>query len=103
MGSLYTTVEGLMGRLINELTKYNPFGVGDSKTDNKFLQFIDQLKSYKDGKEPFTLILDDAADNCFIYNPYLPNDDPKITIETYERTEEQNDDLGIIHMNTEDY
>jgi len=61
------------------------------------------LKQYKEGKEPFTLVLDDAADNCFIYNPMAPEDDPKITIETYERTPEQNDDLGILHMKTEDY
>jgi zinc finger protein len=34
MGSLYTTVEGLVGKLIEELEKNNPFGQGDSKTDN---------------------------------------------------------------------
>ena len=103
MGSLYTTAEGLLAKLIDELEKNNPFGRGDSKTDNSFLKFIDQLKQYKEGKEPFTLILDDAADNCFIYNPIAPADDPKITIEVYERTPEQNDDLGILHMKTENY
>ena len=55
------------------------------------------------GEEPFTFVLDDPLANCFIYNPYAPNDDPKILIETYERTPEQNDDLGILHMRTEDY
>ena len=103
LGSLYTTVEGLLAKLIEELEKNNPFGKGDSKTDDTFLKFIDQLKQYKEGKEPFTLVLDDPADNCFIYNPMAPEDDPKITIEVYERTPEQNDDLGILHMKTEDY
>lgn len=88
LGSLYTTVEGLLVKLIEELESNNPFGKGDSKTDTKFIEFIDKLKCYKDGKEPFTLILDDAADNCFIYNPQAPADDPKITIEVYERTPE---------------
>jgi zinc finger protein len=40
----------------------------------------------KDGHKPFTLVLDDPSDNCFIYNPYAPEDDPKITVEIYERT-----------------
>lgn len=57
----------------------------------------------KDGEKPFTLILDDPADNCFIYNPYAPNDDPQLKIETYERTPEQNDDLGITGMNVDNY
>lgn len=103
MGSMYTTVEGLVQKLIDELEKNNPFGKGDSKTDDKFLQFIERIRAFKEGKQPFTLELDDAADNCFIYNPFAPADDPKITIETYERTGEQNDLLGILHMKTEDY
>ena len=103
LGSLYTTTEGLLAKLIEELELNNPFGKGDSKTDDKFIKFIDQLKSYKEGKEPFTLVLDDPADNCFIYNPNAPNDDPKIQMISYERTPEQNDDLGILHMKTEDY
>lgn len=41
LGSLYTTVEGLLVKLIEELEANNPFGRGDSKTDNKFMQFID--------------------------------------------------------------
>ena len=46
-------------------------------------------------------MLDDAADNCFIYNPFAPEDDPQIGIELYERTDEQNDELGITHMNVD--
>jgi len=57
----------------------------------------------KDGKKPFTLVLDDPADNCFIYNPSAPAEDPKLKIEVYERTAEQNDDLGLTHMKTENY
>ena len=41
LGSLYTTVEGLLAKLISELEEKNPFGIGDSKTDNAFLKFID--------------------------------------------------------------
>ena len=52
----------------------------------------------KDGERPFTFILDDPLSNCFIYNPLAPEDDPQIKIEIYERTWEQNDDLGINDM-----
>jgi len=69
LGSMYTTVEGLLAKLIDELEANNPFGRGDSKQDDKFLGFIGELKAMRQGEKPFTLILDDAADNCFIYNP----------------------------------
>jgi len=34
MGSLYTTVEGLLDKLCTELDEKNPFGKGDSKTNS---------------------------------------------------------------------
>lgn len=49
----------------------------------------------------FTIILDDPAGNCFIYNKNAPDADPQITIDEYDRTEEQNDELGITHMNVD--
>jgi len=98
MGSVYTTVEGLVSKLIDELEANNPFGRGDSAQDKKFMDFIGKLKEFKEGTKPFTMVLDDPADNCFIYNPIAPAEDPKIKIEIYERTSEQNDDLGISDM-----
>ena len=102
--SVYTTVEGLLVKLIDQLKINNPFGQGDSANDKKFMAFIGQLEEYKDGKKyPWTLVLDDPADNCFVYNPKAPEDDPKITVEIYERSAEQNDDLGLTHMKTDNY
>lgn len=101
LGSCFTTVEGLLMKAHEELEKNNPFGKGDSKMDGKFLEFLRNLKECQDGLRPFTLILDDPADNCFVYNPFAPKDDPKIIIEAYERSKEQNDDLGISDMETD--
>jgi len=101
LGSVYTTIEGLLVKLIDELDAANPFGKGDSAMDHKFIDFLNTLREFKDGKKPFTLILDDPNDNCFVYNPKAPAADPKIQIEEYERTEEQNDELGITFMNVE--
>jgi zinc finger protein len=103
MGSVYTTVEGLLVKLIEELSANNPFGAGDSAMDHKFLDFLAKLEEMKDGKTPFTLVLDDPNDNCFVYNPHAPDADPQITVELYDRTEEQNDELGITQMKVDDY
>ena len=104
LGSLYTTAEGLLTKVIERLEENNPFGRGDSKNDSKMLEFLGRMKDASEGKVlPITIILDDPADNCFIYNPNAPNDDPKIKVEYYERTEEQKDYLGISQMNVDNY
>jgi len=97
LGSVYTTIEGLLAKLLSELEANNPFGQGDSAADNKFADFMARVQELKSGEKPFTLVLDDAAGNCFVYNPNAPEADPKIKIEEYERTAEQNDELGISH------
>lgn len=99
LGGVYTTVEGLLDKIITNLEENNPFGVGDSKTNDKFLIFIQKLKDLKEFKQKFTIILDDAISNCFIYNPYAPEPDPQIEVTVYERTWEQNEELGIHDMN----
>jgi hypothetical protein len=50
MGSCYTTIEGLLAKLISELEEHNPFGKGDSALDRKFLDFINKLVILRDGK-----------------------------------------------------
>lgn len=98
-GSMYTTMEGLLDQIITHLADTNPFGSGDSDTNAKFIEFLDKLKVLKEGAKPFTVILDDPLSNCFIYNPNAPEDDPQITVEIYERTFDQNEELGINDMN----
>ena len=88
LGSMYTTVEGIMDKIIEHLVNANPFGVGDSSTNSTFMQFIDRFKSLKTGETPFTLVLDDTLANCFIYNPNAPEDDPQIEVQVYDRTAE---------------
>lgn len=101
LGSFYTTVEGLLVKIIDSLSEKNPF-VGDSadpEQKNKFTDAIQELKDCKDGKLlPFTLIIDDPLDNCFILNPNYPKPDPRVVVEEYERSEAQNNDLGINYL-----
>lgn len=56
----------------------NPFGHGDSRTSDKFNEFMGRMDELVKGQRPFSLILDDPLSNCFIYNPNAPADDPKI-------------------------
>lgn len=52
---------------------------------------------------PFTLILDDPLANSYLQNLYAPDPDPNMVIETYERTFEQNEDLGLNDIRLEGY
>ena len=76
LGSMYTTIEGLLDKIITHLEDVNPFGKGDSDTNVKFIDFIEKLKEIMAGGKPFTIVLDDPLSNCFIYNPNAPEDDP---------------------------
>lgn len=102
MGSFYTTVEGLFEKILDTLKDKNPF-VGDSADSEqmkKWVAFLEKIEKMKAGEVlPFTLILDDPLDNCFILNPVYPEKDPNVKVEEYERTEEQKADLGLDHMN----
>jgi zinc finger protein len=52
---------------------------------------------------PFTLILDDPLANSYIQNVFAPDEDPAMVVEEYERTAEQNEELGLLDMKTENY
>lgn len=100
LDSMYTTVEGILEKLHEALTKNNPFGTGDSKSNDKYIDFLTTLVELKEFKRgPFKMVLDDPCSNCFIYNPYAPEPDPQVEITVYQRTFDQNEELGINDMN----
>jgi len=97
LGGLYTTVEGLFMKMIETFRDNNPF-MGDSADTgfkSKFDEFINKLERFQDGKEKFTLIIDDPLNNSWLSNPYHPEKDPKVVEVLYERTEEQEIEFGI--------
>lgn len=57
----------------------------------------------KQAARPFTIILDDPLANSYIQNLYAPDPDPNMTIEMYDRTFEQNDELGLNDIKVEGY
>ena len=60
-----------------------------------------EFEQVKQGERPFTLILDDPLANSYIQNLYAPDSDPNIEIVMYERTHQQNEDLGLNDMKVE--
>lgn len=99
LGGVYSTVQGLIQKIAENLKDNNPFG-GDSDLDAKakLEKFFADMSEIEELKKPFTLIIDDPLDDSFIQNPYHPHPDPRMTSEEYQRTAEQNDELGLTHM-----
>ena len=110
IGGRFTTLEGLLENVLEKIEN-NPmasFGAlpGDSaktETKNKMEEFKQKLKEMIDGSKCFTFILDDPAGNSYLQNLYAPDDDPEMVVEKYERTFDQNEDLGLNDMKVENY
>lgn len=45
--------------------------------------------------------MEDPLAGSYIQNVYAPDPDPNMTIEDYERTKEQNEDLGLSDIKVE--
>lgn len=106
LGGRFTTLEGLLCNIKDQLKSLNPFGFGDSPAEfsAKMKTFITNLDKVINGEEMNVVItLDDPAGNSYIQNLYAPDPDPELEIVHYPRTKEQEDDLGISDMKTEGY
>jgi len=100
LGSVFTTIEGLLLKTKEALMQANPFALGDSASGEqkeRFRRFFESMDRLLAGGEKFTVILDDPAGNSFIQNIYAPDPDPEMTVQEYERDEEQDEELGLTH------
>ncbi|UKK00247.2 hypothetical protein MACK_000317 [Theileria orientalis] len=131
IGSVFTSVEGIIKKIVESLESSYPFLIGDSvsSTNTEIKERIAQLNSLTEGCK-FTLVLDDPTDNSFISSVNILskrainelrdknegeiNDisqhmgkemqvDSNLSYVLYERTHEQNEELGLNDINTEDY
>lgn len=50
-----------------------------------------------------TIVLDDPCGNSYVQNLMAPEEDPQLKISHYERTFEQNEELGLNDMKVEGY
>jgi len=105
LGGRFTTIEGLMANMLESVEQNSLFG-GDGVAPDvaeKMAKFKQNFTKLQEGREEFTLVLDDPAGNSYLQNVYAPDDDPELSIELYERSYEQNDDLGLNDMKVEGY
>ncbi|GAU24099.1 hypothetical protein TSUD_388920 [Trifolium subterraneum] len=89
---------------LNRLERVHGFTFGDSLDEHsrsKWLDFGARLNKLLSLEKPWTLILDDALANSFIA-PATDDlkDDKQLMFEEYERTWEQDEELGLHDMDT---
>ncbi|WVZ24905.1 hypothetical protein V8G54_003449 [Vigna mungo] len=104
LGGIVTTVEGLITRIGESLERVHGFTFGDSLDENsrsKWIDFKTRLNKLLSLEEAWTLILDDALANSFIA-PATDDlkEDKQLAFEEYERSWEQNEELGLNDMDT---
>lgn len=108
IGGRFSTIEGVITTLKDRLASVlMPFSGGDSndaKADsNRMSTFIKQLDAILAGEQFVTIVIDDPAGSCYLQNVYAPEPDPNMIVEHYERSEEQNELLGLNDMCVENY
>ncbi|KAF9064592.1 zinc-finger protein zpr1 [Rhodocollybia butyracea] len=109
LGGRFTTLEGILNQVFEELSDKIFSGDSVSNTPEaseerqKFEKFLGALKEVKSAERPFTLIIDDPLANSYVQNLYAPDPDPAMVIELYDRTWEQNEELGLNDMKVEGY
>ncbi|KAM3738794.1 hypothetical protein ACB098_09G157500 [Castanea mollissima] len=104
LGGVVTTVEGLITKISESLERVHGFTFGDSLDNHKRSKWVDfkaRLDKLLSLEEPWTLVLDDALANSFIA-PVTEDikDDHQLTFEEYERSWEQNEELGLNDIDT---
>lgn len=110
LGGRFTSVEGLLTEIKDQLYGhiFDAEGVsgGDSMENTekgKWERFFTNLDLAIAGEKKFSITLEDPMANSYVQDLCSPAVDPQITIEEYERTAEEEDDLGLTHMKTEGY
>ncbi|ROW02577.1 hypothetical protein VPNG_07889 [Cytospora leucostoma] len=118
LGGRFTTVEGLLTQVRDDLKNqiFQTEGSGNNgnteggdslePTEKEtWVKFFDQLDvAIKGGKE-FTVVLTDPMASSYVQSladdPSQP--DAQMTVEDYDRTEEEEEDLGLKDMKVENY
>ncbi|KAI6227494.1 ZPR1 zinc finger domain protein [Aphelenchoides fujianensis] len=102
----FTTVEGLLIATKEQLKEQSAFFFGDSAesdTRPKLDAIFAALDEVVALKRAATLVLDDPAGNSYIQSISDEGEDVRLTKDFYTRNFEQNDELGINDMRTENY
>ena len=108
LGGRFTTVEGLLTQVRKELSSHvfdteDEEKTGDGMPPEKASQwkeFFARLDRAIKAEFHFRVILSDPLADSYIQNPNAPESDPQLLIEDYERSAEENEELGLDDMRT---
>ncbi|KAJ3235008.1 NAD-dependent protein deacetylase sirtuin-2 [Chytriomyces hyalinus] len=110
MGTQFMSLSALIKGVYQEIERTAaPLSVAfasDPKAEQRkgiFERLLAKLKKALAVETPYTIVLDDPLGTSYLQNIYAPDPDPDMTIETYERTAEQNEDYGLNDLNVDDY
>jgi len=113
LGGRFTTVEGLLTQvrddLRNQIFQTGGSGQGgdslSQEEKTRWDEFFAGLDSAIKGEREFTVILTDPLACSYVQSlagdPSQPDD--QMTVEEYERTDQEEEDLGLKDMKTENY
>ena len=108
LGGRFTTIEGLLTQVRDDL-RSSIFDVGeggdsmDSMTKDKWNSFFSKLTSAIEGVVKFTIVLEDPLASSYVQSFSAPEPDAQMKVEDYERTEEEEESLGLKDMKNEGY
>ena len=89
------TLEGLLGNIADSLEEGQANrALEDVEVWRKVGAVMEEVRAMKEGERSFTLVLDDPAGNSFIENLYAPAADPRVSVDLYQRTPQQTEELG---------
>lgn len=105
LGGRFTTVEGIIAAMKEQLSTSTAFtgDTSDSEIVKRMEAFIVQLEEVLNGQRKVTLILNDPAGNSYVQSLSDDGPDDRLKITKYDRSFEQNDDLGLNDMKVDDY
>ena len=110
MGARFTTVEGLITQVRDDL-KASIFDIGEDDsipstdsmpeaTRNTWVAFFAQIDKALKAEVEFTMVMEDPLAGSYCQTRGDPSTDPQVRIEDYERTEAEEEELGLADMKT---
>lgn len=114
LGGRFTTIEGLLTQVRDDLRK-SIFSIDDpseeppnsdsmpQKDKMKWDEFFGRLTNAIEGKSKFKVTLEDPLASSYVQSFKAPDPDPQVIIEDYDRTDEEEEHLGLKDIKTEGY
>ncbi|OCK97831.1 zinc finger protein-like protein zpr1, partial [Cenococcum geophilum 1.58] len=110
LGGRFTTIEGILTQVRDDLhtsifdASDNTGGDSmDATAKEKWVTFFSQLSAAIRGEVKFTIILEDPLASSYVQSFTAPKPDGQMKVEDYERTNEEEEHLGLKDIKTEGY